>query len=105
MTAAAMNLGAPRRTALREFLSAVQTIMVKELRSRMRGRRAFIVLTVYLGLLALITYGVYVVVSPNVNPMGAVGFGNVNASAIIGQSIFITLSIFQTILVAFIAPA
>ena len=27
----------------------VVTIMVKELRSRMRGRRAFIVLTIYLG--------------------------------------------------------
>ena len=44
MTAATANLGAPRRAAAREFLAAVQTMMVKELRSRMRGRRAFIVL-------------------------------------------------------------
>ncbi len=91
----------PRASAMREFGSSVTTIMVKELRSRMRGRRAFIVLTVYLGILALITYGVYVVVAPNVGGFG----GQANASALIGQSIFIVLSIFQLILVAFIAPA
>ena len=107
MTAATANLGAPRRAAAREFFSAVGTIMVKELRSRMRGRRAFIVLTVYLGILALITYGVYVVVAPNVRGMVGMGFGfgQANASALIGQSIFTLLSIFQLILVSFIAPA
>lgn len=107
MTAATANLGAPRRAAAREFFSAVGTIMVKELRSRMRGRRAFIVLTVYLGILALITYGVYVVVAPSARGMVGMGFGfgQANASALIGQSIFTLLSIFQLILVSFIAPA
>ncbi|HSK94341.1 MAG TPA: ABC transporter permease subunit [Candidatus Angelobacter sp.] len=107
MTAATANAGAPRRAAVREFLSAVQTIMVKELRSRMRGRRAFIVLTIYLGLLALITYGIYVVIAPSARGMVGMGFGfgQANASAIIGQSIFTLLSIFQLILVCFIAPA
>ena len=107
MTATAANFGVPRRAAAREFLAAVQTIMVKELRSRMRGRRAFIVLTIYLGILALITYGVYVVVAPNARGMvgGGFGFGQANASALIGQSIFSALSIFQLILVCFIAPA
>jgi ABC-type transport system involved in multi-copper enzyme maturation permease subunit len=107
MTATAANLGAPRRAALREFVASVQTIMVKELRSRMRGRRAFIVLTVYLGILALITYGVYVIVAPSARSMvgGGFGFGQANASALIGQSIFSLLSIFQMILVCFIAPA
>jgi ABC-type transport system involved in multi-copper enzyme maturation permease subunit len=84
----------------------VLTIMVKELRSRMRGRRAFVVLTVYLGLLALITYGVYLIVAPNVRDAGFGGMGGqANASAIIGQSIFTVMSIFQLILVCFIAPA
>ena len=108
MTAAGATLGGSRRSTLREFGSSVITIMVKELRSRMRGRRAFIVLTVYLGILALITYGVYVVVAPNARGMagGFGGFGGTaNASAIIGQSIFSILSIFQLILVSFIAPA
>lgn len=107
MTAMTANLGAPRRAAAREFVAAVQTIMVKELRSRMRGRRAFIVLTVYLGILALITYGTYVIVAPNARGMVGMGFGfgQANASALIGQSIFSVLSIFQLILVCFIAPA
>jgi ABC-type transport system involved in multi-copper enzyme maturation permease subunit len=105
MTAVA-SIGPGRRSRIGEFGGGVLTIMVKELRSRMRGRRAFIVLTVYLALLALITYGVYLLVAPNVRGgfMGA-GIGQANASAIIGQSIFSVLSIFQLILVCFIAPA
>lgn len=109
MTARDATFGVPRRSAAREFLGAVSTIMVKELRSRMRGRRAFIVLTVYLAILALITYGVYVIVAPNVRDQAGGGFdggfGQANASALIGQSIFTVLSIFQSILVCFIAPA
>jgi ABC-type transport system involved in multi-copper enzyme maturation permease subunit len=102
MTAAPAVLGSPRRSAPREFLAAVATIMVKELRSRMRGRRAFILLTIYLGLLALIAYGVYLITAPNVDN----GFnGSANASALVGQAIFMTLSIFQLILICFIAPA
>ena len=48
MTAMADAIRPARRSAFREFLAGVGTIMVKELRSRMRGRRAFIVLTIYL---------------------------------------------------------
>ncbi len=92
---------APRRSAPREFLGGIGTIMTKELRSRMRGRRAFVLLTIYLGLLALITYGVYLITVPQ---SGAV-FGAANASAVVGQSIFVVLSIFQLILICFIAPA
>jgi ABC-type transport system involved in multi-copper enzyme maturation permease subunit len=95
---------AVRASAPREWLAAVGTIMVKELRSRMRGRRAFVVLTVYLGILALIAYGAYVVIVPNARAQGGFG-GPVNASAMVGQAIFILLSIFQLLLVCFIAPA
>lgn len=109
MTASDTTMARPARpSAAREFGASIVTIMVKELRSRMRGRRAFIVLTVYLALLALITYGVYVVVAPNARGFagGFGGFGGqANASALIGQSIFTLLSIFQLILVCFIAPA
>ena len=107
MTAAASALGGTRRSPGRELIASIGTIMTKELRSRMRGRRAFVVLTVYLAILALITYGVYIVVAPNANNMGlgGIGFGQANASALIGQSIFTALSIFQLILVCFIAPA
>ena len=108
MTATSATFGGARRSALREFGSSVVTIMVKELRSRMRGRRAFIVLTVYLAILALITYGVYAIIAPAARGGGfggGIGTGQANASALIGQSIFTTLSIFQLILVCFIAPA
>jgi ABC-2 type transport system permease protein len=94
------------------FFADVGTIMVKELRSRMRGRRAFVVLTVYLGVLALIAYGTYVVVGPAANAVAAIdridpalGGAQANASGLIGQSIFTVLSVFQVILVSFIAPA
>jgi ABC-type transport system involved in multi-copper enzyme maturation permease subunit len=111
MTTGSLTVRPSRRSAIREFGSSVVTIMVKELRSRMRGRRAFIVLTVYLAVLALITYGVYVVVAPNARGITGAGFGGggfggqANASALIGQSIFTLLSIFQLILICFIAPA
>jgi len=109
MTASDTAVTRPARpSAAREFGASVVTIMVKELRSRMRGRRAFIVLTVYLAILALITYGVYVAVAPNARGIIGGGFGGggqANASALIGQSIFTLLSIFQLILICFIAPA
>jgi ABC-2 type transport system permease protein len=108
MSASPTTFGSRRRSALREFGSAVLTIMTKELRSRMRGRRAFIILTAYLGVLALITYGVYVVIGPFVvQNAGQVGVGTsqANASRSIGQWIFSVLSVFQIILVSMMAPA
>ncbi|MBA2263269.1 MAG: ABC transporter permease subunit [Chloroflexi bacterium] len=109
MTASGTTFGSVRRSALREFGSAVWTIMVKELRARMRGRRAFIVLTLYLAVLALITYGVYVVVGPAAraaaDQQGGFGLAQANASRLVGQYIFTVLSIFQMIMVAMIAPA
>src|SRR5919106_5812765 len=88
MTATAEAIRPARGSAIREFLAGVGTIMVKELRSRMRGRRAFVVLTLYLGLLALITYGSYLVVAPQArNGFGGGGFVNqANTSAIVGQT-------------------
>ncbi len=104
MTATAEVMRPARRSAFREFLAGVGTIMVKELRSRMRGRRAFVVLTIYLGLLALITYGSYLIVAPAARD-NVGGFVNQpNTSAIVGQTIFTLLSIFQLILICFIAP-
>jgi hypothetical protein len=86
----------------REFASSVSTIMSKELRSRFRGRRAFVVLTIYLGLLALIAYGAYLEVAPLARLQTQFGGGvfngsgvtGANASASIGQAIFAQLSIF-----------
>jgi ABC-2 type transport system permease protein len=104
MTATAEVMRPARRSALREFGAGVGTIMVKELRSRMRGRRAFIVMTLYLGLLALITYGSYLIAAPAARDNFGGFVGQANTSAIIGQTIFTLLSIFQLILICFIAP-
>lgn len=106
MTALGWTRPVGRLAVPREFLASVSTIMVKELRSRMRGRRAFVVLTVYLGLLALIAYGAYAVIATTARNQAAFGGPTfANASAIIGQTIFSVISIFQLILVCFIAPA
>jgi ABC-type transport system involved in multi-copper enzyme maturation permease subunit len=97
-----------RRSGPREFGEAVWTIMVKELRSRMRGRRAPMVLTAYLAVLALIAYGVYVVVAPVARDAAAIpgaGLSQANASRFVGQSIFAVLSVLQIVLVSMIAPA
>ncbi len=106
MTAVATTpAGARWLRSVGDFGAAVRTIMVKELRSRMRGRRAFVVLTVYLLVLAAITYAIYQATYQAVSAMAAFGGTAVNASASIGQAIFTTLSLLQLLLIAFIAPA
>ncbi len=93
MTAATAQHAPRRPSAVREFGSSVTTIMVKELRSRMRGRRAFVVLTVYLALLATIAYGSYLAVAPLARAAVGAGFGDAgfqaaNVSSLIGMAIF-----------------
>lgn len=88
---------APRRT-LRERLTA-NPVILKELRGRMRGNRAFVVLTVYLSLLSIFTVLLYLAyaansratLSPNQQLVGKIVFGGV-----VGIELF---------LVCFIAPA
>ena len=69
-------------------------------------------LTLYLAILALIAYGAYTSSAPSARERGpalAARTGRrasaANASAIVGQAIFAMLSVFQLMLVAFIAPA
>jgi ABC-type transport system involved in multi-copper enzyme maturation permease subunit len=72
-----------------------------------------VIITAYLGVLALIAYGAYVSVEPQVSNQLPIGidfpgtrnFAGANASATIGQAIFTMLSVFQLLLVCFIAPA
>jgi ABC-2 type transport system permease protein len=110
MTATASATRPGRRPPVREFVSSVATIMDKEIRSRFRGRRAFVVLTLYLAVLALIAYGAYSVEAPNAREAARFGGlleqgGAPNASARVGQAVFTVLSLFQLLLVCFIAPA
>ena len=73
-------------------------IALKELRSRMRGRRAFVVLTAYLLLMSILVSLVYLSVALNTGP------GSSANLAAAGKSLFATVVTVQAFLVLFIAP-
>ncbi|HUR16228.1 MAG TPA: ABC transporter permease [Candidatus Limnocylindrales bacterium] len=111
---------------LGRFWSGISAVSIKELRGRMRGRRAFVVLTVYLLLLALFAFAIYVYlkqqatlttstigVNPGI-PRDFPGFPLPNQqtlsngtalSAAIGHGIFGGLLFLETLLVLVLAPA
>ena len=127
MTAVAVRRGGPmgwigRR--LGRFWSGISAVSIKELRGRMRGRRAFVVLTVYLLLLGLFAFAIYVylksqaaqVVLNNIGgvtrdfpgmpfPGGQTLANGTALSAGIGHGIFGGLLILETLLVLVLAPA
>ncbi len=81
------------------FTPMANPIIVKELRSRMRGARAFIILTIVLLLMALISYALYQLViitsTWNYNPL----------SPQIGQTLFAALVILEMGMICLITPA
>ena len=74
-------------------------VMIKELRSRMRGPRAFAVLAGFLFLLGAFAYSLYALLAANQ------GFSNGMPGAVIGRSLFIGLAFFELVLVCIITPA
>ncbi len=89
---------------LRHFGSGITAVGVKELRGRMRGRRAFVVLTLYLLLLCVFAWGIYQL-QRQINDAGF-GFGSgVPVSATVGHAIFSGLLVLETLLVLVLAPA
>jgi ABC-type transport system involved in multi-copper enzyme maturation permease subunit len=98
MTTPATGRARPFRRAIDGFVA----IGTKELRGRMRGRRAFVVLTVYLALLALFGWMNYLMNERTVSSyLGTAAF----ASAQIGREIFKALLLLETVLVVFLAPS
>src|SRR6476619_7873375 len=73
-------------------------VIVKELRGRMRGWRALVVLVIYLLVLSVITWLTYIAV-------GGLSANNGPESSQIGKFIFSVLVIFQTIMVSLLTPA
>ena len=98
----------PRSAPFARVVAGVVAIGVKELRGRMRGRRAFVILTIYLGLLAVFALMVERIIEAQVvaNTFGG-GFGGsaAFASASIGQGIFAATLMLMTLQVAFLAPS
>jgi ABC-type transport system involved in multi-copper enzyme maturation permease subunit len=99
---------APRRRPRAPFSilgrtgGGIGAVGVKELRGRMRGRRAFVILSLYLVLLAGFAWMVELIMERTY----ATGFGGnaTIATAAIGQGIFVSILMLETLLVAFLAP-
>jgi ABC-type transport system involved in multi-copper enzyme maturation permease subunit len=107
------------------FWAGISAVGIKELRGRMRGRRAFVVVTIYLALLSLLAFAVYIylkqtavvnstttIVDPGFGRPGLPfpGEGNVTASgtalsAAIGHAMFGALLAVETLLIMVLAPA
>jgi ABC-type transport system involved in multi-copper enzyme maturation permease subunit len=92
--------------ALRLGFSGVAAVAVKELRGRMRGRRAFVILTLYLLFLAGFAWAWQLIAQRTYENSGSLYGGSAAfASALIGQEIFGALLLVETLLVVFLAPA
>jgi ABC-type transport system involved in multi-copper enzyme maturation permease subunit len=75
-------------------------LLIKELRGRMRGARAFVVLTVYLLLLSCFTSLIYYAYTALSNDVGSGA-----DMTYLGQAIFATVVIIEIFMVTFITPA
>jgi ABC-type transport system involved in multi-copper enzyme maturation permease subunit len=92
--------------AIRSLGGGIVAIGVKELRGRMRGRRAFVILTLYLLFLAIIAWAWELIVARHYDATDSLSGGSAAfASALIGQEIFGALILVETLLVVFLAPA
>lgn len=76
-------------------------MLVKELRVRMRGARAYWILSGYLGFLSLVLFFRYMNWWTEAQARG----GGLSSGSKIGQDFFMTIAIVQAFLVAFITPA
>lgn len=77
----------------------LRTMMVKELRSRTRGWRSPLVISLYLLGLGGLSIGMYALMARMAR------FGGPGVSPEIGLQIFSTMAVFQLLLIAFIIPA
>jgi ABC-type transport system involved in multi-copper enzyme maturation permease subunit len=92
-----------RGIGIGQTAGGIAAIGVKELRGRMRGRRAFAVLTIYLLLLAGFAFMVETLVARSYE--NGLGGSSAFASAAIGQGIFAALLMLMTLQVVFLASS
>jgi len=76
-------------------------VILKELRGRMRGRQAFILLTVYLGLIALLIGIIYAVLADQTSYYGG---WDPSLRQTVGKVIFAAVVLLELLLISFIAP-
>ncbi|HET9084677.1 MAG TPA: ABC transporter permease [Candidatus Limnocylindrales bacterium] len=102
MTAPVRPSSPPFATVLRA-IGGIAAIGVKELRGRMRGRRAFIILTIYLLLLGGFALMVEQIMEQQFqNPFTG---ASATAGPAIGQAIFAAVLLLMTLQVVFLAPS
>jgi len=89
-----------RRRRLRGKSRESNPLLIKELRGRMRGARAFVVLTVYLLLLSCFTSLIYYAYTAN-----ARGPGGGLEMAYLGKVLFASVVMIEIFMVTFITPA
>ncbi|HLA17312.1 MAG TPA: ABC transporter permease subunit [Candidatus Limnocylindrales bacterium] len=101
MTAAATTRPAGQGW-LGRFTAGLTAVVVKELRGRMRGRRAFVILTVYLALVAVFAWMCLGILEARAsNQVSSSTF----ISSQVGQQLFAALLLLETLFVPFLAPA
>jgi ABC-2 type transport system permease protein len=94
--------GSRRLRSLRDIGTGIAAVGVKELRGRMRGRRAFVVLTIHLLLVAGFAWMIEGLAERTLTS----GFGgSFSASADIGRQLFTALLALLTLIVLVLAPA
>jgi ABC-type transport system involved in multi-copper enzyme maturation permease subunit len=91
------------RRTIAQGLAGLTAVGVKELRGRMRGRRAFVILTIYLLLLGSFAWMMELILERQY--AGTVANSAAYASSQIGQGIFVALVMLETLLVVALAPA
>jgi ABC-type transport system involved in multi-copper enzyme maturation permease subunit len=92
--------------SIQRGLGGIAAVGVKELRGRVRGRRAFVVLTFYLLFLGLFAWAWELVAERTyVQNASLQGGSAAFASALVGQEVFGALILIETLLVVFLAPA
>ena len=92
--------GSPQtRNRLRRISLGRNPVAIKELRSRMRGRRAFVVLTLYLAMMSGLIFLVYIAFSASTS--SPTGLNSRQA----GKAVFVSVLVVQSFLVIFIGPA
>lgn len=80
------------------WLANAHPVLVKELRGRMRGGRAFLILTVFLLVLAVPTTLLYLVAAENVR------FNSLNAGQTIGKTLFLGIVFIALVQVMIVVP-
>ncbi|MGB0388750.1 MAG: ABC transporter permease [Ardenticatenaceae bacterium] len=96
-----MTIETTKQSYFRFKWPSMNPILIKELRSRMRGPRAFMILTGFLLLLSAVALFFYFTMAETQRFNSA----SISWSAMIGVSMFMGIAFFELFLVAFITPA